>query len=220
MGYCNKCKVHITGKRQKCPLCGGLLKIEEETEEKFPVIHSVYYRHLFLFKLLLLLSAVIGAVAVVLNCIFFTESFWSIFVLAGIGCGWISLLLLLSKRNNIHKNLLWQLILIVVLSVLWDKGTGWHGWAVTYVIPIACCVMMLIMTLLSKVLKLHRGDYIIYLLFDCLFGILPVVFIAADMVQVIFPSVICAAASVVSFIAIVLFEGKSMVEELKCRLHL
>lgn len=221
MNYCNRCHVNVTGKKIKCPLCGAPLEKlgEQEEEEKFPIIHSVYYKNHFFFKLLIFISIILATVSVVLNILLPIELYWSFFVVAGIACAWISLIILISKRNNIHKTLLWQVILILILSVLWDKWTGWHGWSIDYVIPIVCTLFMLIMAVLAKVLKLQRGDYIIYLLFDCLFAVIPLVLMILNITSISIPSLICVAVSFLSLVSLILFEGKNMLEELKARLH-
>lgn len=211
----------MTGKKAKCPLCGAQLEKlnEEEEREKFPIIHSVYYKNHFFFKLLIFISVLLATISIVLNVLLPIELYWSFFVIAGIICTWISLIILISKRHNIHKTLLWQVILILILSVLWDKWTGWHSWSIDYVIPIVCTLFMMIMAVLAKVLKLQRGDYIIYLLFDCLFAFIPLTLMILDITSVLIPSLICVAVSFLSLVSLILFEGKNMLEELKARLH-
>lgn len=41
------------------------------------------------------------------------------------------------------KSILYQVVVVCVLTTLWDYWTGWHGWSIDYVIPITCVVAML-----------------------------------------------------------------------------
>ena len=209
------------GKSNICPLCGNkMISLDDNDEEKFPIINSIYYKNYMFFKILILMSVIVVTVSLIINILYQSDIYWSLLVLLGIGCGWITLILLILKRNNIHKSLLWQIISITILSIIWDKLTGWHGWSINYVIPIVCSVFMIIMVLAAKILKPQRGDYIIYILFDCVFGMVQLILIILKVVNIVIPSLICVVFSIISLTSLILFEGKNILEELKCRLHL
>ena len=135
MKYCEQCKVSVTGQRSRCPLCQSVLRDEGEPyEEVFPVIPTVYNRFQFFFKLLIFASAVLGIVSAVINLLLPQSGVWSLFVLGGIGCLWVFLFIAVRKRNNIPKNILWQVAVTILFCLLWDLFTGWHGWSVDYVV--------------------------------------------------------------------------------------
>ena len=98
--------------------------------------------------------------------------------------------------------------------------TGAHGWAITFVIPIILTLAMVVMYVVSKVLHLQVGDYMIYLLIDALFGLIPLVLLLTGQVFTDIPSLICILTSIISVVGLVIFEGNNMVSELKRRLHL
>ena len=214
MKYCEQCKVSVTGQRSRCPLCQSVLRDEGEPyEEVFPVIPTVYNRFQFFFKLLIFASAVI-------NLLLPQSGVWSLFVLGGIGCLWVFLFIAVRKRNNIPKNILWQVAVTILFCLLWDLFTGWHGWSVDYVVPSICVAAMAALAVTAKVFRLVVGDFLFYLLISVLFGILPVISILLGWVQVLYPSLICVGCSLVSLAAVLIFQGENMKREWRRRMHL
>lgn len=218
---CKKCAVAVSGNNEKCPLCQNMLSGDGQNDnEVFPFVPIVRYEHGLLFRLLQLCSAAIVIVAFTVNWMIPENGFWSLFVIAGVGCLWLSLTIAIRKRNNVLKNLTYQVTIVSILSVLWDIFTGWHGWSIDFVIPITFAAAMSVTTILSRILKLQTETYMIYLVLLILYGIIPAVFILTGFSQNIYPSVVCVAGSLFSFAALLIFEGRNMIEELKRRMHL
>lgn len=221
MRYCRRCGLTVAGQRKYCPLCQAELeKQDTEEDEIFPEIPTIFRKYNVFFRSLILASVIISVTGIIINILIPADFWWSFFVAGGIGCLWISMAIAISKRNNIPKNILYQVFIISVCAVAWDFCTNWRAWSVNYVIPITCTLAMLSMAIIAKVTNLHVRDYIIYLMIAMLFGIIPVAFILTGIVKVLYPSLICVAASIISLTALILFEGDNMRAELKRRLHL
>lgn len=221
MQYCTHCKVNIKGEHTVCPLCAGILEYKGDTKEDvFPFIPTIYQEFNLLIRILILISIVVVVASFAINMIFTKESRWSLLVAAGVLCMWISLFFIIRKKSNIAKTILWQVGIISILSVIWDKSMGFIGWSIDYVIPSVCVLAMIVMAIGAKILKIGVRDLIIYLLIDAIFGFFPVIFILFGWLNVIFPSVICVAASIISLSALILFEGDNMKNELKRRMHI
>jgi hypothetical protein len=221
MQSCIHCNVNIKGEHTVCPLCASILEDKGNSkEEVFPHIPTIYQEFNLFIRILILVSIVGVVASFAINLIFTHESNWSIMVAAGVLCMWISLFFIIRKQSNIAKTILWQVGLISILSVIWDNSIGWIGWSIDYVIPTACLLVMIVMAVGAKILKIGVRDLIIYLLIDAIFGFVPAVFIIFGWVNVLFPSVICVAASVISLSALILFEGDNMKAELNKRMHI
>jgi hypothetical protein len=242
MKTCEKCAVSVSGGFKKCPLCRHTLigigestnknateatqaneAAEAETKyetETFPFIPLTKHKHSLLFRLLQLCSAAVVIVSFIINWMLPQGGFWSLFVIAGVACVWLSLAVAIRKRHNILKNLSYQVTIVSILSVLWDIFTGWRGWSVDYVIPIAFVSAMSVTAVLARILKMHTETYIIYSFLLMLYGIIPAVFVLSGLSTIIYPSMICVAGSLFSLAALLIFEGRNMIEELKRRLHL
>lgn len=221
MKYCEKCKVNVVGKRKSCPLCQGLLSgQDEEQEDEFPQITSIYKRYNLFFKIIILISIIIASISVAVNVALPKKGAWSLFIIAGLVSVWVSLITAINKRNNIPKNIMYQVIIVSIAVVSWDYMTHWRGWSIDYVIPLICIFAMISMSFISKVMKLHIEDYILYLIIDGVFGIVPSIFIMLGILKVLYPSLICVVTSIISLSILLLFEGESMLDEMKKRLHL
>lgn len=219
MKYCNNCNVNVVGKRKICPLCQERVSGDTYQEEVFPRVLFVYKEYSQLFKFMLLISIIIATLAVSANILLPDTGAWSIFILGVLGSVWASLINLINQRKNIPKNIWYQVLTISAIALLWDFLMGWRGWSINYVIPLACVFAMISMAIISKIRKLHIEDYILYIIIDGLFGIIPVIFILIGFLDVLYPSVICIATSVISLSTIVIFEEKSLIAEIKRRLH-
>lgn len=221
MLYCENCKVSIKGNHKICPLCGGIVPDKEEkNEEVFPLIPTIYQEFNIFIRTMILISISVVIISFAVNAIFTRESKWSFLVAAGILCMWTSLFFIIRKKNNIPKTIVWQVALIGVLSLLWDRSMGWIGWSIDYVIPSVCVGAMIVMAISAKLLKIGVRDLIIYLFVDGIFGLAPIIFILIGEIHVLFPSVICVAASAISLSALILYEGDNMKAELNKRMHI
>ena len=60
---------------------------------------------------------------------------WFWFAAAGSFCAWLAVMVAYTKRRNILKNEMWQLLIITTIAVLWYIFTGWRGWWVDFVLP-------------------------------------------------------------------------------------
>lgn len=218
---CEKCKVSIRGSHQVCPLCGGVIQNDGEgIEEEFPQIPTIYQEFNLFIRIMILVSISAIVISLAINAIVTRESHWALLVTAGILCMWISMFFILRKKNNIPKTIMWQVVLIGVLSVLWDRYMGWIGWSVDYVIPSICVGAMIVMAISAKMLHIGARDLVIYLFIDGIFGFVPLILLFVGFVEVKFPSIICTAASAISLTAILLFEWDYMKTELNKRMHI
>ena len=226
MKTCEKCTVSVAGNFEKCPLCQNTLtgetkKHNEHNEyETFPFIPLAIHKHNLLFRLLILCSVALVIISFIINWMLPKSGLWSLFVVAGVICVWISLLIALRKRHNILKNLAYQVTIISILAVLWDISTGWRGWSVDYFIPIAFVSVMSATSVIARILKMPTEVYMVYSILLILYGIIPVIFVLSGLSVIVYPSLICVAGSLLSLAALIIFEGRNMIEELKRRLHL
>jgi len=221
MQSCDNCKVSLKGNQKICPLCGSILQeSEEDQEEVFPHIPTIYQEFNLMIRTMILISISVTIISFAVNAIFTKESRWSLIVAASLLCMWISLYFIIRKKNNIPKTIVWQVALIGILSILWDKSMGWLGWSIDFVIPSVCVGAMIVMAIAAKILKIGVRDLIIYLLVDAIFGFVPIIFLIFGWIHIGFPSIICLATSAISLSALILYEGDNMKAEINKRVHI
>lgn len=219
MKYCGKCKVSFRGEETVCPLCQNRLSGVDE-KAIYPMVPTIYRQFELFFKLLIFSTIIAGVTCVAVNLILPQSGYWSVFVVLGILCFWISLLYALRKKDNIPNNITAQVFILSTLSFGWDWFTGWRGWSLSFVIPISCSVAMLSLAIIAKVTKMPAGDYIIYLIVDIVFGTVPLIFYLTGLVGFVIPSIICISLSALSLSALILFEGKNVLREIIKSFHL
>ncbi|MDD4565222.1 MAG: DUF6320 domain-containing protein [Eubacteriales bacterium] len=220
MQYCDHCQVSIRGNKKRCPLCKNVIAADDnDTEKIYPYIPLLYESHLVI-RILIFITIVTIVVSFAVYRLIPSNINWPVFVLLGLLSVWLSIALVLRKRNNITKNIMWLVALASALSILWDWMIDWKGWSLDYVIPIVCVAAICSMYVTAKVMKLGARDYTIYFLLAGLFGIMPVLFIMFDWLNVLYPSIICVSVSIIFLSAIIIFQGSSIKSELNKKMHL
>lgn len=211
----------VSGNPEKCPLCRNTLTGEgRDDNEVFPFVPIAKYEHSLLNRMLKLCSAAIVIASLTVNWMLPRSGFWSLFVVAGVACVWIAVGTAIRKRHNILKNMAYQVTIISILSVLWDVFTGWHGWSIDFVIPIAFVSAMSATSILALIRKMQAGTYLVYMFLLILYGIIPAIFVLIGWSKIILPSLLCVAVSLFLLAALFILEGGNVAEELKRRLHL
>lgn len=220
MKYCNRCKVRVKGKMTFCPLCQNkLIKEDDYEEDIYPALdEDIGKKHLIL-KVFGLISIIFSILALFFSWILERKLYWGLITIGVIGWIWIILCVAILKHRNIIKHMLYQTVIMSLFMLFIDFMTGWHYWSTSFVIPVMLILAMVMMYLFSKLLHLEVGDYMIYLLLDACFGIIPIVFLVTGKVTTDVPSLVCILGSFLSVIVLILFEGKKMLEELKRRFH-
>lgn len=219
MSYCSKCQIEIRGHLTFCPLCQNELQDKnEKVENLYPKVEPRSKSHMLL-KIFGFIALVISILAIFLNLILPSTTLWSILVVGILGFVWLSLAVAIKKHRHIMKYLWYQIMILSLLSIFVDYMTGKNGWSMSIVIPCLLITAMIVMSILPKILHMQVGDYLIYLLLDALIGIIPFIFIMTGDAISHIPSIICILVSLISVIGIVIFEGKTMMGELKRRLH-
>lgn len=98
MKFCNNCKVNIRGQNKYCPLCQSELDAENETENIFPNIPTIFHKHNYFIRVMILISVAVSVICAAINILFPTDIWWSLFVAVGIACFWVSISVAILKR--------------------------------------------------------------------------------------------------------------------------
>ncbi|WP_101696571.1 DUF6320 domain-containing protein [Clostridium minihomine] len=219
---CNHCKVDLPGNQKRCPLCqkkpigtpdGSGNPFPHLPEPRLPVSR-------ILIAWMAFGSVCAAAICIIINMILPSGGWWSLFVIAGIGSLWVDFALMMKKRKNLPKNILWQVISISLIAVFWDFLTGFSGWSLDFVFPILCSCAMIAMAIVAKVRRLDTQDYILYLMIDCILGIVCFILMLTGAVHVVIPSAVSFGISIVFLAFLLFFEGKALWAEIQRRLHL
>lgn len=217
MKQCRKCQAKVKGDWIDCPLCQTVLAEPEkaETEQSpFPVVPLRFNRE----RVTTLLSLV-SVLIIVLY--FIVQWFWSFqifgldYILFGIMSMWMVVLIIIRKRRNITKGIVYLILFLSGISLYFDYSNGWSAWSITYSIPIICTSALIAMFLAIQVVRLDAEDYVLYLQAAALLGFIPLIFLLLDWTTIALPSWISFATSTIMFWSVVLLHGKKIMGALR-----
>ena len=211
----------VEGNRQSCPLCQSALQGKsEESISAFPDVPTFYKKYNFFFRLLIFISVTVASLALVLNFLIPSDTFWSGVVLAGVLGMWASIVAAVRKHRNISKTVLYQVVIISCVIVLLDWMTGWRRWSVDYGIPALFLFGIITIAIIAVIMHERIEDYIIYLFINTLFGVVPLIFVLTGFADVVWPSMVSVLVSIISLTGTLVFSGVDTISELKKRLHI
>jgi len=173
-----------------------------------------------LIRVALFVSVAACVLCLALNFLLTPHNWWSLFVLAGVGAGWLTVAQAIRKRSSFCKHVLYQVVTLALLAVIFDLMTGFLRWSFDYVIPALCAFAMIVIGITAIIRRQHVTDYIIYMVLSSVFGIVPLLFLLPGWTTVTWPTVLTAAAGIIYLAALLLFVGRDTWRELRRRLHL
>ena len=155
-----------------------------------------------------------------LNLLIWPQRWWSLFVLAGVGAGWATVAQAIRKRSSFCKHVLYQVVTVGIVVVLFDLMTGFGHWSFNYVIPALCVFAMVVIAIIAAMGHRSISNYIIYMVVSAVFGLIPLLFLLPRWTTILWPTVLCAAVSVIYLAGLGLFVGRDTWQELHKRLHM
>ncbi len=221
MSYCSHCRVHVRGEDSSCPLCLNTLPDSrgERGEPIFPEIPPRIEKKI-LMKIMLFISIIVLVAALFIWRLIEDAPFsWIVTTLLGIVTFWLWMIFVMRRRIHMQKRITGALFIVAALSVFWDWKIGWRGWSVDYVIPVACMISLLALAVIGRVFRLPWSDYLTYLLIVCIFGLVLSLFLLFDVVNVIYPTLLCIACCAISLAGLLIFRGEEILFELQKRMH-
>lgn len=220
MRTCETCGVRVLGTAERCPLCQcPLTGTGDPHEDVYPVIPLSGKPRRTLIRVFALVTVVL---AVLCGAVYLCWPWLRVAALStvgGLASGWLTVGLALRKTAPL-KAVFRQVCVLSLLVLIWDWATGFLGWSLDYVLPILYTCTLVTMAVLALSLRLRASDYLLYLGMNILLGLIPLGLLLGGVLKVPYPAVICAAVSLIILAALVLFQGRSLGQELHRRLHL
>lgn len=219
MSKCRKCNVLVLSDTNKCPLCNNPIS-NDGGNNVFPKIDYDYHHHHFLIKLLFFTSLCALFICFFINYTISKKISWSWFVGAGILTFWITLIAGLRGRKHFIKMLFGEMVLIIIISIIWDYFTGFNMWSINYCLPFLCSSYMISILIMRIFRKKIQKEFVFYATINSLIGLIPGVLIIFDKVSVLWPSYISVILSIVILVFLLVFNKRQLKNELERRLHI
>lgn len=220
MKKCYKCNVNLNISQNICPLCHNDLGITEKTSGVFPFIPTIYVKHHLLYKLLSYASLVAIIICVFINFITTKNVSWSLFVIAGITCFWVTLTTAIKRRNNFIKMLFAEFNIVIIASLFWDFSTGFYMWSINYVLPLTCIAYIIAIFIMRIFFKYYIKDYVFHITMNCFIGLIPLILLISDVVSTRWPSIASVIISICMISLMLVFNKKTFKKELQRRFHI
>lgn len=226
MKKCPRCRIHVGGDADYCPLCQNALSGTGEAAY-FPPTAPQLHRLGMLQKILLFLVLSGVVICAAFDFLLQTEPHlhWSILVLVWSLAGLFFLRILLGRRYN-GPLLVFQILVVTGgLGVFTDWFLGFTGVSVDVFIPILCSAALLLNFLFAFLNSRFTANALVYLLLNIVVGVVPYLLLilrGGDARAAAHSAawVICLLVSVLTFLGLVIFKGRILFTEIEKRLHL
>ena len=219
MNKCDKCNVNLHLSNDTCPLCHN--KIEYKGNNSiFPETKSTFKLHRLLIRISLLISTCGIIFALFINYSINKRLSWSIFVILGILSFWLTFILGTKKRHNFYKLLITEIISLISLSIIWDYYTGFHKWSLIFVLPFLCIAYTITFLILRIFTNKINKDYILYTYLNSLIGLVPLYFTLTNKFKILWPSYLSVSISIFTIIFLIIFNHRTLENEIERRLHI
>ena len=219
MRKCLKCNVFIASSSRFCPLCNTPVESGSEYDV-FPIVHYDYKHHDILLNILKVCSIIATLLCLFLNYTINREISWSLFVIAGILSFWLTLVTALRGRKHFMKMLFVEMILIIIVSIIWDYFTGFHFWSINYCLPFLCSIYT-ICILLMRIFRANLAkDFIFYATINSMIGLVPGILLIFNEVTVLWPSYVSVIISMIILVFLLVFNKRQVKNELERRFHI
>ena len=125
-----------------------------------------------------------------------------------------------KARKHFMKMLFTEIILIIILSCIWDYSTGFKMWSINYCLPFLCSIYTMAILIMRLFRKKLAKEFIFYASINSMIGLVPGILLIFDKVTVYWPSYISVIISVIILAFLFVFNKKQVKNELERRFHI
>ncbi|MBQ7564149.1 MAG: hypothetical protein IJT16_09175 [Lachnospiraceae bacterium] len=219
MKTCPHCKLEVGGTFEQCPLCQSVL-MGDATPDRFPKNEMLRNRSIP-FRIITFLLVTGAFVCLSLDFLFIRREhvhFGLIVLIWSVAILWY-VTSLVRTRTNLSRAISLAVLLFSAAAVLTEIVVGYRAITTTYIVPYLISAALVANFLLSFLDKREKQSGTFYVLWSIFIGIIPciVVILRRDVTPLAWE--ICFFISVIAFICLVVFKGRTVFLELHKRFH-
>lgn len=220
MNRCVKCNVEILDNSQTCPLCHHVLSRQgDEGINTYPDARVAVRKFRFTENLLLFLSIVAETILIYIDYLTGDGINWSL--IPGLGLIYANVVMQLAivgKSGYMVKTL--SLVVLAVASLFGiDYLTGYHKWSLEFSFPSAILLLDLAVLILMIVNHRNWQSYMMVEIFTIVLSLVPVILLAAGVIQFPYLAIIALGTSVFIFLGTLILGDQRAKSELMRRFH-
>lgn len=229
MKTCPHCKISIGGSADYCPLCQNPL-VGSGEPPYWPGTAPKARRLSLLYKIVAFV--LLGGTVVCGTLDFLLDEtphrHWSLLLAVWVLAALWLLRTLLTRRTNGPRLLFQLFVLLSVLALFTDWFLGLGGFAVDLVVPVLCSAALVLNFIFAFVRVKFTENALVYLLLNIVIGALPDLLLLFHLGELVtgrinarsIPWLICFVISLITFLGLMIFKGRTLRIELEKRLHL
>lgn len=225
MKYCKSCNIKYDTDQTKCVFCNNELETIDNTpgSANYPPFKGFYPWQDIVLRYVLFGSLVLEAIAIIFDLYLFPNMHLPLLVLvSGIYIN-ITLKTILSRRRQISYKILMITVLTAIETNLIFQilELGLKSVFYEYIFPalmIGCLITQIVFLYVFK--KRNLYDNLLYCILAIILGCIPSIAMALDVFDHTWLGAISLGISLLFLLWLIIFEGKSLIEELKRRLHI
>ena len=229
--HCNRCNVDVVDEAIECPLCHGVLDLDDEDKVEnisdmvsrsatYPDVTVSLKIMKLVIRIVIFASVIAGITVLLVNYLTFNGVYWSLIVIAGLVYGNLTLLYSFRDRKSIQRIIQVQMLAAIVLLQILDYLLGSKGWSFSYALPILFVGVDVGMVVLMIVGIDGWQTYIMTEIVTFILSIVIFVMRLCGLVKGSFFMIIAIAVTGIILLGTVLFGQKMVENELKRRFKL
>lgn len=220
MRKCTQCNIIVRDDSQFCPLCRCVIDHDTAAVDTYPDVRLYVRRLKRLSNVCFFILLVVSAVLLYLNYTFYHGMLWSLIPVGAMCYLYLLLRYAILSRHGYRSKIMVISLTTILLVVLIDYVTGYHGWSVNFVFPSGIMTVDLIIVILMLLNKRNWQSYIIFQLGMILLSIVPLLLWHFDIITAPLLSLIAVAVSVFLFLGTLIIGDRRARVELWRRFHI
>jgi hypothetical protein len=227
MQYCGDCKIRISSKTDRCPLCHNTLPhTNQGGTADYPAFEPIKTGNRKLVKRISIIVCALIVLSVLANWLTWNGSLWCVLSSACVLYAWGAGLLTFSKRIHLGWKLTAHaialpLLLIVFNTFAYNTETIHEiTWAISYGMPMIFICFIIAINIIMIRWRQKLRDYLLYQLTLCVVGFVPIILVLSGITQPMWPSIIAAVGSYCTIAGLVIYAKKIIKSEFVKKFHI
>jgi hypothetical protein len=226
MQYCPECKVSISSKADKCPLCHKGLPRSDDQNEDYPCYEPIKEGRKKLVMIVSIIACAIIIVSVLVNILTWDGDYWCVVLSACVLYAWGLGLITFNKKMHLGWKLTAHAIAMPLLAIVFNlfatsaSTISRISWAVSYAMPAVYICFIIAINIIMLKWRQERRDYLLYQLSLCVIGFVPMILGLSGIAQPVYLSIVAAACSYITILWLIFFAKKIIKTELVRKFHI
>jgi len=225
--YCPECKINISSRTERCPLCRRELPpCVQDAAEDYPGFEPINKRNKQLARIATLAAAALIGLSALCNLLLWNRELWCAVFSACVLYAWGLGLVTFNRRIHLGWKLLAHALalpLLLIIANIFASRTAMISrvsWAISYAMPAIFGGFIITINIIMLKWQQKRRDYLLYQLSLCVIAFVPLILVLCGIAQPVYPSIVAAAFSLLTIGWLLIFAKKIVSTEFVRKFHI